>query len=665
MPATVIDRLVVSLGLDTTEFDKGSAHAVQQFKTTGESAHRVAKEMEEKGKVAAEFFSKIKEQALGLMAVLIGGHGLEEIVRDTVTSLAALGRAAQNIGVAVPELAAFRNIIEANGGSADEAQGSFQRLADSMAELKATGTTAILPGLQMIGGVRGENAMQTYMRFVEFAAQHKNDIGLTRLVGHRLGLDEGSINEALKGTVQVAKDLADATKRGVPTEEMTENARALQSAWFGLKQAATALTDELVDHFAPALTGILNTITAFIQEHPNLATAAGLGLGAAGTVGGLALGRWLLRSLLGTAGSAAGAAAQTAAGASLTGAAAALVGAAEALTAAAAALGAGGVAGGAAKAAAQAVGAGAGASGLKATGRLPISGAPAAGGLLARLGLGALRVAGPIAAFVAGMWPSSTQTQEQENAAMGHGPIGVDSATAPTNAPASLSLSPQQYDAFRTSISNIESRGRYDIMGGSSGRFAGKYQLGAAEIAETARALKEAVPSRDAFLHDPAMQERYFAQYTLAHHKTLMNNARYAAMTPEQRAAVLAYAHNQGAGGASRWLNTGQAGSDAFGTSGTAYSKAVTTALQGNVQLAQRVSRQAGAASAINLQQQAQSANRQMASNDNGSSGQNVAINGPIIIHTQATDAPGIARALRGELSGQRKLAAQANTGLA
>jgi hypothetical protein len=75
-------------------------------------------------------------------------------------------------------------------------------------------------------------------------------------------------------------------------------------------------------------------------------------------------------------------------------------------------------------------------------------------------------------------------------------------------------------------------------------------------------------------------------------------------------------------------------------------------------------SRQAGAASAMHLQRQAQTATQQVASNDNVGSQQNVEINGPIIIHTQATDAPGVARALRGELSG-RKLAAQANTGLA
>jgi hypothetical protein len=47
-----------------------------------------------------------------------------------------------------------------------------------------------------------------------------------------------------------------------------------------------------------------------------------------------------------------------------------------------------------------------------------------------------------------------------------------------------------------------------------------------------------------------------------------------------------------------------------------------------------------------------------------GQAAQTVEVNGPIHIHTQATDAPGIARSLRAELAG-KKLVRQAQTGLA
>ena len=132
-------------------------------------------------------------------------------------------------------------------------------------------------------------------------------------------------------------------------------------------------------------------------------------------------------------------------------------------------------------------------------------------------------------------------------------------------------VSQAEYDAMREGIADIE-HARYNQMGGSSGRFAGRYQMGAAEIADTAQRLGEPVPTREKFLSDPAMQERFFEAYTLGHHEYLMKNSpEYRNMNARQRMAALGYAHNQGAGGAVKWLRSGVAGQDAFGTSGSAY----------------------------------------------------------------------------------------------
>jgi hypothetical protein len=145
---------------------------------------------------------------------------------------------------------------------------------------------------------------------------------------------------------------------------------------------------------------------------------------------------------------------------------------------------------------------------------------------------------------------------------------------------AGIGLTAEQYDVFRNTLGQRESGNRYDIMGGSSGRFAGKYQMGAAEIAETAGQLGEAVPSQQQFLSDPAMQERFFARYTKAHYEQLMKDPAFAALSPEDRAGTLATAHLLGVGGALRQLHGGWAGRDAFGTSGASYAGMVSSALK-------------------------------------------------------------------------------------
>jgi hypothetical protein len=143
----------------------------------------------------------------------------------------------------------------------------------------------------------------------------------------------------------------------------------------------------------------------------------------------------------------------------------------------------------------------------------------------------------------------------------------------------SMGITSGQYSAFREGIARIE-HARYNQMGGAGDRYAGRYQMGPTEIAETARRLFVPVPTRERFLADPAMQERFFEAYTASHNDQLMrDSARYRAMTPEQRLEVLGYAHSHGVGGAEAWLETSQVGRDAFGTPGTAYADAVAAAL--------------------------------------------------------------------------------------
>lgn len=156
-----------------------------------------------------------------------------------------------------------------------------------------------------------------------------------------------------------------------------------------------------------------------------------------------------------------------------------------------------------------------------------------------------------------------------------------------------MGISPEQYTSFKKGVSSIESSKTYDIMGGSSNRFAGRYQMGGDEIRETAARLKEEAPlmtradgkvvANEAFLKDPKMQERYFENFTQAHHDQLMKESpQYRAMSPEARLETLGYAHNQGAHGAAKYLETGVAGKDGFGTSGNAYNKAVRSELAAN-----------------------------------------------------------------------------------
>ena len=142
----------------------------------------------------------------------------------------------------------------------------------------------------------------------------------------------------------------------------------------------------------------------------------------------------------------------------------------------------------------------------------------------------------------------------------------------------------RDYDTFRTTMAEIESGGKYDIVGGSNKHYDGRYQL--SKVAKTDGARTMGVPdpghdtaARQAFRSNPDNQEELFAGFTIANHNYLMKKAPgYASKTKQQQLQILGYAHNQGMGGAAKWIETGVVDSDGFGTKGTKYTESLRAA---------------------------------------------------------------------------------------
>jgi len=146
----------------------------------------------------------------------------------------------------------------------------------------------------------------------------------------------------------------------------------------------------------------------------------------------------------------------------------------------------------------------------------------------------------------------------------------------------------KDFELYRDVVANIESKGKYDIQGGSGDMYAGRYQMGAAARQDAARLLGETYQgdseaARKRFREDPEMQERYFAAYTRANHNYLMSGSpEYRSLSREGKLQVLGYAHNAGWSRARDWLKDGMSESfeDGFGTRSDKYSTEIRAAQQ-------------------------------------------------------------------------------------
>jgi hypothetical protein len=294
---TVIDSLIVQLGLDATKFTQGQKDAVASFKRTSEESKAQAKAVEESARKTSEALSGAKDMAVGLFTVL-AGTSMFNFARQTMSSVAATGRLANNIGVATADVSAFGKMIERNGGSADAAAGSLQNLTSQVEQFNVLGEASqdLQLFLGTIGGKQGDSALDDYMKFAAWAQQHKDDPKLVNLIGGMGGLDQGSINQAMKGSVQVLKDFAEAKKLAISPED-AKRMQDLQNSWVTLEQTIESVGRDLLMFVADPAKSFADWASKSVHENRAVADSIGAILIAITGLAALKPAAWVLRLL--------------------------------------------------------------------------------------------------------------------------------------------------------------------------------------------------------------------------------------------------------------------------------------------------------------------------------------------------------------------------------
>ena len=293
--ATVVDSLVVTIGLDPSQFTKGRAQVEIELQKTKSAALSTGKEMQAAGQKAGEFFSQVKTEALGLIGVLVGSAGLGAFIKDTTVNLAALGRAATNIGVGARDLSAFQMMIERNGGSAQAATSSLLGYANAIERFRVFGDTSILAFLNPIGASVNDDPLAVIAKFQKYIEENINKPGgaqLINLEGRGLGYDQDLINSLIqiRTLANEQRELAKSYELGTPTAEQIKRAQELQESWFGLRQAATNLGRAIESDLEPQMKSVLDWYTGLIEKRPAVATGLAVVAGYLITIAGLNFG---------------------------------------------------------------------------------------------------------------------------------------------------------------------------------------------------------------------------------------------------------------------------------------------------------------------------------------------------------------------------------------
>ena len=254
--ATVIDSLIVTLGLDNKDFQQGMKDTEKGLSDTRKNTDRVGKQIAASGKDAAEFFGQMQRSAIKFFAVLTAGKGLVNFTRDVVTTGANLSRLSKNLNISADTMHRWGKASELNGGSMEGFLGTLQNLGSQVTEIFMKGDSAITPYLRQLG-VSVTDAAGKAKPLTDILADIADatekafpDRNQRYSYLKQMGFDEGTINLIAKGGKELRSTLA--AQQGFSQKDADAAYKAEQT-WIKAQQRLEKLTRELVIKVLPSL----------------------------------------------------------------------------------------------------------------------------------------------------------------------------------------------------------------------------------------------------------------------------------------------------------------------------------------------------------------------------------------------------------------------------
>ncbi|HCB0987254.1 TPA: lytic transglycosylase domain-containing protein [Klebsiella variicola subsp. variicola] len=258
MAATVIDALLVTLGLDTSQFRKGQQEVSDDLKKQREDAKNTAKEMAEQGKKAASFFSSIKTELLALTGVTVTAGGLMSFVKSTTSGLMELSIQAKSLGMTAKELDGVGKAAEAAGSSVEKISAALQGFqnAKQLAKVGVYDTPVQEAAIRLNSlthdsfNIRDDSAQTTFRKILE-SARKVTDPDIRRQILQLVGIDD-----AINQRNQEGKFLTDVdrlTKNSGITDASTKGAKEFTAAWAELGQNLDTVKNQIYMGLIPTI----------------------------------------------------------------------------------------------------------------------------------------------------------------------------------------------------------------------------------------------------------------------------------------------------------------------------------------------------------------------------------------------------------------------------
>lgn len=283
--ANVLDSLLVTIGLDAGAFKKGAAEVAKASeglesqrqrhekaradadKKNSDAQRRNAKEIENFGKKTADSFDKIRNQALGLAAVFTAGLGIASFVKDTITSVATIGRLSTVTDMSVKKIAAWQLAFKEAGGSAEEANAQILKMSEDITKAKNGIQSEGVQKFIFFGGDTSSlRDTQSYMHGIadlleKLRASKGNQFAY--MAAQQMGISATQYQILANGGAAMDNTIGKAEKMTGVNANMADKMQKLQAKWADFQETlrSTALT--IFEALTPALNEVLGHLQKF------------------------------------------------------------------------------------------------------------------------------------------------------------------------------------------------------------------------------------------------------------------------------------------------------------------------------------------------------------------------------------------------------------------
>lgn len=563
---TIIDALLYEIGFDARGVNSGSKQVEGALNRASGAAKKTGSSLDDMGNRGAEAFNGLKRAALEFIAVLTAGKGVKDFVQYNTRANVELRNQARNIGINVKALSDWESVARAFGGTAQDVAGSMQAIVSQAQTVSGRSNLALIfeqMGVSLFNANGQLRDMNSLMPDLAAAAQRLGPQKFMALAT-AAGISPGMVYVLEQGPQKI-EALYRALQRYAVTPEQAQASADLLENWTLLSAQSESFGRTLLTDLTPALDGLMGQISKIINENQKWIDQD-IGdlvkelsrdikeidwkkvaddfkrLVEAVAAFNFAQFEQSIKTIAVDANSVADAfggwktAIEVFTGVWVASKFAPLI------------------------------------STLITVARLAGMTTTSIASLLALSGDQAnnppankARMMQGLSDFLNYNWqPSQIPSRIHM----------LPESSAPTQFLSKSGYSPEQYNAYRSAIATIESDNYQSVS--PSGTYIGRYQMNATSIAQAASGLGIADPTRAQFLADPGLQDRLFAEYSKQNYDYIASHdPSFKSMAKDQQLEVLAYAWNQGAAGAVKWLNTGVPQTDGNGTSALLYSKAV------------------------------------------------------------------------------------------